>query len=145
MKEVKSVELILENCEVLKFLPDQIGVFCCNNITARVARVACNSISKLLVCEWMGIELYGTTNQKYDSFGQESEYRVFDRLMKFTDITAVEVTYEDDSSDYILVPWSDESEYSNKYQTGFVSASGNLCILISKETFAENFFGELEA
>lgn len=143
MQGVKSIELVLENCESIKFLPEQIGIFCCNNIVAQVARVACNSISKHLICEWMCIEIYSAANQKYTSFGQESEDTAFDRLMKFGDITAVEVTYEDGSVDYILVPWNDENDYSNKYQTSYITEDNSLHILVSKETCAENFFKEL--
>ncbi|MCM1224859.1 MAG: hypothetical protein NC548_61465 [Lachnospiraceae bacterium] len=144
MREVKSVELVLENCESIKFLPDQIGIFCCDKITSYVARVACNSISKQLICEWMCIELYNSANQKYNSLGQESEDRALDRLGKFNDITAVEVTYEDGGVDYILVPWNEENDYSNKYQTSYVADDNSLRILVSKEQNAKDFFARGE-
>lgn len=142
MQEVKSVELVLENCESIKFSPDQIGAFGCTEIVAQVARVACNSISKYLSCKEMYMELYSAANQKYDSFGRESEHKAFERLCQYDDITGVEVVYEDGSKDYILVPWNEESEYSNKYQTSYIASDNSLRILVSREQRAVNFFAE---
>lgn len=140
MKWVKSIELVLENCECIRFLPEQIGRFRCSNITVDVARAAVNCIEKQKTCEWMCIELLADADQKYNSLGAESEFTAFARLEKFKDIAVVNIIYEDESIDSVFVPWNDDSEEINVYQTSFVDSRHNLCILISRTDNAENFF-----
>ena len=64
--------------------------------------------------------------------GQESEEPAFDRLTKCPDVVGVEIVYEDDSSDYLLVPWNEDNDYANKYQSTYVSKCGHLYLMVSK-------------
>ena len=57
---------------------------------------------------------------------------VFDRLMKCPDIVGVEVVYEDDSRDHLLVPWNEDNDYTNTYQSTCVSKRGRLYLMVSK-------------
>ena len=115
MKEVKSISLALENCESISIDRKFVGEFLCNNITSRVFRIACNSIAKQQLCDELFIEINEDANVKYSCFGQESEEPAFDRLTKCPDVVGVEIVYEDDSSDYLLVPWNEDNDYANKY------------------------------
>ena len=107
MKEVKLISLTLENCEDIPIDRKYVGEFLCNNINE-------------------------DANVKYACFGQESEDTVFDRLMKCPDIVGVEVVYEDDSRDHLLVPWNEDNDYTNTYQSTCVSKRGRLYLMVSK-------------
>lgn len=131
MKEVQSVTLVLENCEFLTFDQKDIGHFWCDEITSTIARIACNAITRLDYCKEFFIQLRNTANQTYDSFGGPSEHTTFERLHTFDDVTSVEVTYDDGSVDSCNVPWNEGNEYSNKFQTSFISDGGHLYLLIS--------------
>lgn len=144
MQEVKQIELVFENCEDMTFLPKQIGAFWCSDITAQVGRIACNSISKQLWCKELFLELYPVANQKYDSFGHKSEDTTFERICRFDDITGIEITYEDGSKDYILLPWNEEGNYTNKHQSSQIDENGRLYVLVSKERDIKSVLSDRE-
>lgn len=132
MKEVKLISLTLENCEDIPIDRKHVGEFLCNNITSRDVRIACDSIAKQQLCDELFVEINEDANVKYACFGQESEDAVFDRLMKCPDIVGVEVVYEDDSRDHLLVPWNEDNDYTNTYQSTCVSKRGRLYLMVSK-------------
>ncbi len=132
MKEVKSISLALENCESIPIDRKHVGEFLCNNIASRVLRIACNSIANQQLCDELFVEINKDANVKYSCFGQESEEPAFDRLTKCPDVVGVEIVYEDDSSDYLLVPWNEDNDYANKYQSTYVSKCGHLYLMVSK-------------
>ena len=132
MKEVKLISLTLENCEDIPIERKYVGEFLCNNITSRDVRIACDSIAKQQLCDELFVEINEDANVKYACFGQESEDTVFDRLMKCPGVVGVEVVYEDDSRDHLLVPWNEDNDYTNTYQSTCVSKRGRLYLMVSK-------------
>ena len=46
MKEVKSIDLVLEKCEVIPIAKEHIGSFHCKDIITAIAGTASNSILK---------------------------------------------------------------------------------------------------
>jgi len=132
MLEVTSISLILENCEEILFNRPQIGMFWCNEISEEVARFASNCVSKHLVCGELFLEIHKDADQTYDLFGVTSKETKFERIDKCPDITHIDVYYNNGTHDYIAVPWDEENEYYNLYQTSYISKCGNLYILVSE-------------
>lgn len=133
MSEVKSISLILENCEVLTFDRKYIGEFCVDGITSDIFRIACNSIRKRQRCEKLLLSLRRDADQKYDCFGLPSDATTFKRIDSCPDITSIEITYEDGSMERYCVPWHEGDEYSNRYQHSYISKMGDLYLYIGRE------------
>ena len=148
MKNVKSVNLVLENCEVINIEAKYFGQLLLEKIRTKVYRVAMNSISRMQVVNRVAIELFSEANVPYDSFGEESRETIFDRLTNYNDITQIELLYDDEGKDteLFIVNWvdGDKCGCTNKLQKSYTSKPGNLYILIGKDMKLKNFFDKEE-
>lgn len=147
MKEVESIELVLENCESITVKRKYIGDFWCDDITSTVARIAMNSISKYQKCKEFFLSLHKDADGIYNSFGSPSKSTVFTRLTDFPDITSVNVKYKDGSEEMYFVPWedADESGSNNCYQTSFISKCGHIYIYIGERPMEEAIDLDMES
>lgn len=132
MAELTSIDLVLENCEVLTFQRNDIGGFWCDRITTSVARLGCNSITRRASCQEFFIELHPDADVAYDGFGDEKPSK-FSRLMEYPDITHIDLHFDDGTSEYVTVPWCEEDEWNNRFQTHLLGETGVLCILVSAD------------
>lgn len=139
MKDVKSIDLVLENCEVITISEEHIGSFYCKDITATIARIACNRIAKEQYCREFYLEIHKDADQHYSIFGSKSEETAFKRLA-CPDITGINITYEDGTTEYCIMPWkdADRTGCNNEYQTSYVSKRGNMHICICKDKSIED-------
>lgn len=148
MKNVKSVNLVLENCEVINIEAKYFGQLLLEKIRTKVYRVAMNSISRMQVVNRVAIELFSEANVPYDSFGEESRETIFDRLTNYNDIAQIELIYDDEGKDteLFIVNWVDDDQCgcTNKLQKSYTSKPGNLYILIGKDMKLKNFFDKEE-
>ena len=148
MKNVKSVNLVLENCEVINIDAQYFGQLLLEKIRTKVYRVAMNSISRMQVVNRVAIELFSEANVPYDSFGEESRETIFDRLTNYNDIAQIELIYDDEGKDteLFIVNWVDDDQCgcTNKLQKSYTSKPGNLYILIGKDMKLKNFFDKEE-
>lgn len=145
MKEVKSVELILENCEVIEIKREHIGVFHVLDIKKSISRDAINSINDYLEAEEIFIQISSKANNpsSYVEDLHDGEITPFDRLMRYADITALNIKYQDDSEEYIFVKWGGDSDYTNEYQSVATNEkTGDLYIVISEKENVESYFKE---
>lgn len=74
----------------------------------------------------------------------QEEITVFNRILKFHDITDVELVYDNKTSEYISVRW-DDGEYSNGYQTSKLTEDNHLVIVIDSESTAERKCNEMNS
>lgn len=148
MKNVKSVNIVLENCEVINIDAQYFGQLLLEKIRTKVYRVAMNSISRMQVVNRVAIELFSEANVPYDSFGEESKETIFDRLTNYNDIAQIELIYDDEGKDteLFIVNWVDDDQCgcTNKLQKSYTSKPGNLYILIGKDMKLKNFFDKEE-
>jgi hypothetical protein len=145
MKEIKFIELVLENCEIIKIDKQHIGIFRIENIKRSISRVAMNSISDHKSAEEVFIQISSKANNynSYVTTWSGNETLPFTRLIKYKDITAISIHYEDDDEEYIYVPWGGESDYKNEYQSCKINEhTGDLYIIISEKENVENYFKE---
>ena len=139
MNKVKSITLVLENCEEITISEEHIGSFYCADITATIARIACNLIAKEQYCGEFYLEIDKDADMPNSVFETERDQTVFERLA-CPDITGIKITYEDDTTEYCIMPWKDADHHrcSSVYQTSCVSKSGNMHICISKDKLIED-------
>lgn len=130
MEKIQSIELAFENCEVCKLLPDMFKCLYLEGIKENL---------------WINSFQYenGETNRSKscDEFGiivNKKGLNIItwngtlkDRLKKYKDIVSVTIYYEHRDEE-IYVPWNDEDEFSNKYQTIEETEEG-IRVRISKE------------
>jgi len=144
--ELKYVELILENCEVVKVDRKFIGDFHLGEINTTISRVASNSISKKVSCNEFIIQINRDMNkEEYNqcTFSQiDQKTNPIKRLMKYQDITAVEITYKNDSSEIIYLKWHIEDEYNNRFQKSKLNNCGDLYIVISEDKEFGDVYGD---
>lgn len=119
-KSVKSYELVLENCETIilsntdlieaKFveITKEINILQTENQTLKDEVLRANEA--LLIFEVEKLKI------KQTSFS-EGEYNAYERLTSHSDIVALEINYEDDSNDFIYLPF--KGDYENEIQDSF--------------------------
>ena len=146
-KELKSVEIVLENCETILIDRKYIGEIECDNIKKSISRRACNSISVVNTCETFAIQINNKLSENEDStwiFGTlaDEKRNPIERLISFNDITSICFKFvdEEDESEQIYVNWGGDSEYSNEYQKSYKNNFGDLFIVISKNKSIEDIF-----
>lgn len=115
-KSVKSYELVLENCETIVLsktdlieatfsgLEKHIDIWQTENQTLKTESLVAKDVLLILDAEKL--------KTRYTSFSKE--YNAYERLTSHSDIVALEINYEDDSSEYIYVPFDGDCE--NKLQ-----------------------------
>ena len=143
-KEVKSIELGFENCEVIEFPRNVLGDVHFDNFSFQIKRVASNSISKVEFVDTVVLEIYKEGNTEYAPFGFEDEKTAkFERITHYNDITSITICYEDDSEEFYWVDYhtiNDNLGEESDYQKTYLSDLGNLYLVIDKEKGIEDFF-----
>ncbi len=132
MAEVKKIALHLENCEVWEFDRKDIGDFDCIGIRKSVSRLGSNCITDYTECDEFFIELFSSANVPQETPFYNESMSPFERLTGYADITAVEITYDNGTSEYISVPFDGDCDVINVLQTFYISKCGNLYLRISK-------------
>ena len=129
-EKLKSIEIAFENCEVCKLLPNMFKCLIIHGIKESMD-INCyqyenGEIIRMKTCEYFSI----TINEK----GLNTETwngTLKERLRNFKDIVAVTLHYENKEEE-IYVPWNEEDDFTNKYQT-IEETDENIEVRISKE------------
>lgn len=145
MREVSSIELVLENCEVIRVKRENIGVFRIFNVQRHITRLAVNSISESLEAQEVVLQISSKENntEAYSHTWSTSKTAPFRRLTNVSDVAAIDVIYKDGSSSYIFVPWKDrdDNDTINSYQTSKVNKhTGDLYLVISENKIVKDYF-----
>ncbi|MCY7954716.1 hypothetical protein MOB72_08110 [Bacillus licheniformis] len=146
MREVKYIELVTENCEVIRIDREHIGHFRMSNITRSIARRASNSISESLSTEEIFLQVSSKANTTDANVctWEGNDTLPFDRLQKHHDIVAIDVIFQDGSNEYIYGKWGGDSEYTNENQTVSVNENtGDLYLVISEKDNVQQHFTDL--
>lgn len=143
-EEIKYIELILENCEVIRIDGRYIGDFAINDIKESICRQGCNYIGRIKKCECFYMSIYREENIEKEiefTMGALNEKaKPFKRLSEYNDITQIIICFNDGKEVGVYVPWDEESEYRNSYQKTCMSDKGDLYILINKELNIEDIW-----
>lgn len=93
MKHIKKIELVFENCEYIE-VSNAIGDFYIGEITKEVTRIASNSIATFNDANLIYFQVYGNGEIKSHLW---DNINPIDRLLKYNDITSIDITYIDDT------------------------------------------------
>ena len=137
-KKLKQINNILENCEVISVPIERIGNFYFKNITKNYWF---DETDSELDTDYTTNEFYIVLPVKANIFLKAdyqnvfSDYKVFDRLTEYRDITHIDLIFTDDTSQYIAVPYEEENPAvlgsPNLYQKTRFLDGGDLEIFIS--------------
>ena len=133
MKSIKSVEFVFENVECFSIDAKYFGVMDIGDFERRIERVASNCIADHTIAHKILFEIFAEADGKYDSYGED--HMKFKRILDCDDITHIEITYDDDTTDSILVDYDEGMDAgalgaNNINQTSMLSDLGNLYICI---------------
>lgn len=140
MRTVKTVDLVLENCEVITIDAKNIDMFYASDVK-RSIYFRDGFYSESLSANEIGISITvnANVNSSYtDNWNSEIRLLPFDRLIKSNDITHFDINYQDGSNEYIRVNWGGDSDNNNPYQTRKIDAEG-LHIVISPARNVEDY------
>ncbi len=148
MKQVKCIDIVLENCEVIRIMREHIGDFHVLDIKRSISRIAMNSVSGTLSAEEIFIQVSSEANEttSYLTTWSANDTKPFQRIVQSMDISAIDINYEDGSNEEVLVNWGGDSDYTNEKQTADMNEdTGDLYIAISENTTVFDYFeNELE-
>lgn len=147
MNNVKSIDIVLENCEVYTFPKEDIGYFEISDIREKIFRCACNAVSKYKTAYCVDIELFDTNRFQTTTFDENNKTDTFKRILEGNDITQIHISYEDDTEEQYLVDYIDLSEAlgaPNENQKSYISELGNLYVVISEKEQFEDVFNKEE-
>lgn len=136
MRNVSRIDIVLENCEVIGVLAENIGGLQVSGIYHTISRIASNSIRKITRCGSFSIKLLPTANvlttYLTEWSAQDGGDLPFKRLQEHRDICAIDVIYDDGTNEHIFVPWGGYCEYTNAYQHDEITQDGSLRITIEE-------------
>ena len=131
MKKIKAIEFGFENCECLTVDSKYIGDFSMEGFETKIMGAGVCTIREYTTCEKINLVIYKDANITVESYGDK--YKVFDRILRWNDITSICLKYEDDIEREIYVPWDEENNnYNNKAQSSFMSDE-HLYLTINKD------------
>lgn len=145
-EEIKKIEIILENCEVITVDGKYIGDFNCNNIEYSINRMGCNYIGETYTCKDFSMSIHkdcGLNNKEEWSFGIfDRKSNPLKRINDYKDITSIRIHFTDDKKDakQIYVKWGGDNDYINEYQESYINKFGDLFIVVSKDLKLEEVF-----
>lgn len=133
MAEVTKIALGMENCEVWEFDRKDIGDLDCVGIRRSVSRIGCNCITDYTECDEFFLELFSSANVPQETPFYDDPTSPFDRITIYADITSVDITYDNGTSEHIWVPSDCDYNVPATTQTCYLSKCGNLYIRISEK------------
>ncbi len=140
-KQLKQIDIVLENCEVIRIPIEQVTHFNANNITNDIwLNVDNNTLDTIFRTDEFNIILRQEANielkQDYKN-GIFENCKVFDRLTRYRDITHIDFIFTDDTNLYLEVLYEEENPAAlgspNIYQQSRMNDNVELEIIISNK------------
>ena len=145
LEKVKYIEIVLENCEVIRINIEHIEFLSVRGIAFNdffsIYTDGKKRIERNTSCKYLNIVINKKADKIYKSFGMFPDFTVLERLTKYDDITAID--YLDGNAEIIesiSVPWKDKvyedgyvSEENSSCQSSKIDENGNLEIIIKGE------------
>lgn len=131
IKKIKSITLVLENCETVEIPTKALKFMSLENISESLWKINDNDIMKVKVVQELSIAL-DPTDLKSNIFGEDSTCAA-ERLTAWADITGISINYNDESEEKYFVSWADsDNAMENVHQKSKINENGELFIWIGK-------------
>ncbi len=126
MKMVKSITLVLENCEKITFeYPSEIYMLNTGDIKERYESY-CNTIDKQKYVDGFSI-VFGKDCGKLGTFSPNENDLPIKRLNQYKDVTGIRIEYDNGEEDFVGVSWEGiDSETHHSGQNLVLTEEGNV-------------------
>lgn len=147
-KQVEYIDLVFENCEWVRFT-EGVGHFHLGKLEPSIDRVAMNSIRKHTLVKEVAMQISKDAKYQRDKNFSDDTH-IFERIVKWNDITHIDIGYEDGSEESYYVDYAepegkeDELGAPNINQKSVISNGGNLYIVIDEEKDIKDCFNNLD-
>lgn len=149
MNYIQSVTLTLENCETFTLPINVFGTFYIGHIYTSIRRTAMNMIAKFDRANEVVMEIFfpEAEERATKEFFFSGDYpTILERLKAHRDITSITLTDKDGTRTTYEVDYKDEVEgqlgANNLNQKTYLSACGNLYIVIGENRHISDYFNE---
>lgn len=135
MKEIKNIDLVLENCDVIEIVPEFLSYLSIENAKKNYFLNG-NIINSYLIAEEIKIEI--KVSFIYKSLSGKI-MKVFDRL-KYNDIVAIDINYKDGTNEYIYTDYKPDNLDRNLNQITIEKNNIIAIIICADELKRRNFW-----
>lgn len=113
---IKYIDLVLENCDVVRLEPKDVNRFHISGITEGIDYYGIykgtSNISRTHHCTYFGILINKPKEIPQVGFSYPDNTDAYEMITAYSDITAIDIIYENDANEYIYV---DFNEYNDNY------------------------------
>jgi len=143
---IKFIDFVTEGCSTLRFTSDDLHDFDLFEIVRNYSYYEPHKTfyEKFKAKKGMFCILKKSANVIERWLDINEPMKPFDHLLKWCDITHVDLIFEDDSNCYIALPWEGTSDdnYSNSLQRNLVMQNGDMIIEVRESENAESIFDD---
>lgn len=125
MPNLKSVEVVFENCECIEIFYPDISYIQIHGLEQKIGNYS-NCISKHDTID--GFEMFISGDAVLSHLQEDVFPNVSLDRFKLCDITQLDIKWDDGTNDYVFVRWTGDSDYTHPNQKAIVSPDGNLYI-----------------
>lgn len=111
-KELKSIDIVFENCEVCNVPAKCIQWFYISEFRRSMVFQSPNDVFEHEIADFIKLHLINLDQISESNFG----YEFVSRMNAYNDITHLDFNYEDGTNYYLGVAWGGDSDYINEYQ-----------------------------
>ena len=145
MKDIKSVDFVFENCEVINIKGGYLYEFSLDDIKESIHRIGINMLSCIKSSACCMIIISKNANVGYKPFDVEDwdEVKLFDRICEHHDITYFTLNYTDGTSENIYIKYKEESDSlgaPNVNMDTYINDDGHLFITICEGKYVNDLF-----
>lgn len=139
-KNVKRLELVRENCDIISVDAIDIARIYLNDISSDVYVDAGGAYAKVQYADTIYIKFKPSANKDhYELECIDLEQPIFE-LLNLNDIAGLDMFFDDGTSEYIQIQWLDDDAGVNHYQQNYMDDDGNLYIGIGEYADVKSFF-----
>lgn len=134
MKDIQSIELCFENCDVMVIPVEFLTDIVLKDIRKHIRRTAVNAVWEYEEAEYFKIEVKkefdGDFKESYfESHFEDNSINRFQRI-SYNDVVLVRINFDEKDYKDIYVKWGGESNYQNERQSTSINDNGDLVTII---------------
>ncbi|AFF28499.1 hypothetical protein qdsa002_38 [Staphylococcus phage qdsa002] len=113
---IKYIDLVLENCDVVRLEPQDVSRFHIEGVTEGIdyygTYKGTSHMNRTRHCTYFGILINKPKEIHQVGFAYPDNTNAYEMITAYSDITAIDIIYEDGTNEYIYV---DFNEYNDNY------------------------------
>ncbi|UXR08197.1 hypothetical protein [Staphylococcus phage vB_ScaM-V1SC04] len=110
---IKYIDLVLENCDVVRLEPKDVKRFHVDGITEGIDYYGTSHISRTRRCTYFGILIDNPKEIPQVGFIYPDNTDAYEMITAYSDITAIDIIYDDDTNEYIYVDFNEHNDFYN--------------------------------